>query len=276
MLKLLKYEFRKALTSLIILLSVTAGLEAYFLASLYTKQEIPLVISCFLLLLATYAVAIFAFIRGVTTYSGEMKSRSAYLIFMTPNSGLKIMASKYLYTFLNGLLFAALYLAMGVMDIGLLLGEMGDIQEFMETLKDALMQMGFGVRFDQIALAVIAFGLYFFLQVLSLISLAYMAITLSHTLFRDKKWRWLAAIALFMLLYWLLGRINGLLPNVYEEMTYVEPALSMQIQEKYGFTSGMGLTDVLVALLPQAGVSLAVILLSLFGCAWMLDRKVSL
>lgn len=276
MLKLLKYEFRKAQTALIILLSATAGLEAYFLASLYTRQEVPLMISCFLLVLATYAVAVFAFIRGVTAYSGEMKSRSAYLIFMTPNSGLKIMASKYLYTFLNGLLFSALYLALGVMDMGLLLGEMGDIQEFIATLKEALMEMGFGVRFDQIALAVIAFGLYFFLQVLSLISLAYMAITLSHTLFRDKKWRWLASVALFMLLYWLLGRISGLLPNVYEEMAYVEPALSVQIQETYGYTTGLGLTDVLVALLPQAGVSLAVILLSLFGCAWMLDKKVSL
>ena len=37
------------------------------------------------------------------------------------------------------------------------------------------------------------------------------------------------------------------------------------------------LSDVFIpALLPVAGVSVAVILISLFACAWMLDKKVSL
>lgn len=276
MLKLLRYEFRKGMTPLIIMLSITLGLEAYFLISLFTEQVIQLILSCFLLLMATLAVYVFAFIKGVTTYSGELKSRSAYLIFMTPNSGLKIMGAKYLYTFLNGLLFASLYVGMGVLDIGLLLAQVTEIEDFMEVMKEMLMALGYGVRFDQILLSIVASGVYFFLNVLSIISLAYMAITLSHTIFRDKKWRWLVSVGLFLLLYWLLSKINGLLPSAYDQMVYQEPAGSVIIQEEYGFQTGMTLQSTLLAQLPQAGVSLAVNLLSLFGCAWMLDRKVSL
>ena len=96
MFKLLKYEFRKARTSLLTLLGLTAGLELYFLISLYANfkdHEDHLVASVVLLMLCTYAVSIYVLIRGVTSYSSELRSRSGYLIFLTPNSAIKIVAA---------------------------------------------------------------------------------------------------------------------------------------------------------------------------------------
>lgn len=273
MCKLLKYEFRKARTLLLILLAVTALLEAFFLYALKDGEGARLGAATGLLVLSTFAVAAFVFVRGITTYSSELKDRSAYLIFMTPNSGLKIMASKFLFTFLTGLLFAGLYLALAVLDIVMLLEDMDAVTEFLDTLAQALIFVGMDVHYDQMALAVLAFAVYFFLSVLSVVALAYLAITLSHTLFRDKKWRWLVSVALFWALYRAVSEVNGLFPSVYDELIYVETQAAQASSEP---TATLTVWDVLRYQLPQAGVSLGVILLSLFGCAWMLDRKVSL
>ena len=62
------------------------------------------VIAAGLMMFASYGAAVYIFVRGVASYASELKAKSAYLIFMTPNSGLKIMGSKYLYTFVNGIL----------------------------------------------------------------------------------------------------------------------------------------------------------------------------
>ena len=67
MLKLLKYEFRKALNAFLALLGITAALEIYFLAALSTKNENHLVISSLLLMISAYASAIFVVVRGITS-----------------------------------------------------------------------------------------------------------------------------------------------------------------------------------------------------------------
>lgn len=105
--KLLKYEFRRARTSLLTVLGVIAVLEMYFLISLGVDHMEHVVIAAVLMMFASYGAAVYIFVRGVASYASELKAKSAYLIFMTPNSGLKIMGSKYLYTFVNGILWAA-------------------------------------------------------------------------------------------------------------------------------------------------------------------------
>ncbi|MDD6051783.1 MAG: hypothetical protein PUC00_11045 [Clostridiales bacterium] len=281
MLKLLKYEFRKCRTMLLALLGITAVLEGYYLVALRlvttrNDYEEHLIIAIGLLVLTTYAVAIFVFVKGITSYSSELKDKSAYLIFMTPNSGLQIMGSKFLFTFLIGLSFSILYVALGVGDFTYLLREIGELESFMQSLRQALMSLGISVHFDQMALAVAAVGLYIMLSVLSVVALAYLAITLSHTLFRDKKWRGFVALLLFIALNWLVSRLYSLFPSVTENMVYVETVFTRQMSGDSSVQSILTFSDVLRSMLPQAGVSLGVILVSLFGCAWMLDRKVSL
>lgn len=277
MLKLLKYELRKNRTAILILLAIAAALECWFLYGLHTQGEddqLQLVLSTMALVFSGYAAIIYVLVVGVTSYSKELKERSAYLIFMTPNPGLKIMASKYLFTLTVGLIFAAVYGTFAAIDVGLGTGALRDLQTFLREFDALLLELG--IHLDQFALAVVVMAAYGLLSILSFFAVAYLAITLSHTFLRDRKWRGLVAVALFFALTWLIGEINSLLPNVLDTLTYQESPAAIKIAEAYDIQTTATGSEVLLGLLPSGCVSLAVILLSLFGCAWMLDKKVSL
>ena len=269
MLKLLKYEFRKALNAFLALLGITAALEIYFLAALSTKNENHLVISSLLLMFSAYASAIFVFVRGITSYSGELRSRASYLIFLTPNSTVKILASKYLYTFVNGLLFLCLFGYLTYLDFGLLATKYYSYTGFYSGIK-ALLRSN-GVYLDQIlggGLFMIAFT---FIKLLSTIGVAYFAITLSHTLLHDKKWRWLPALVMFCALSWGVNYICSLFPSAVDQLVMIDMTGTQVVPDN------QSLSSILVpALLPTLGVSVAVIAASLFGSAHLLKKSVSL
>ncbi len=280
MLKLLKYELRKNRTALIILLAVTLALECYFLYGLYapeefgTEQDIHLLFAMTGLMLSAYAAVIYVLIVGVTTYTREMKDRSAYLIFMTPSSGLKIMGSKYLFTLVLGLMLAVVYAGLAVLDISLFSDRLLRAGQLLQQFDRMLLEMG--IHLDQFLLAALVMAIYALLSIFSFFAVAYLAITLSHTLFRDKKWRGIVSVAIFFALNWGISQLSGLLPNPLDTLTYRESAAAIKIAEAYGLQTTATLKDILLAMLPSMGLSLATILVSLFGCAWMLDKKVSL
>ena len=280
MLKLVKYEFRKAQSAFLTLLGLTAALEIYYLASLRLEEESHMVISMMLLMLCAYAVAIFVFVRGVTSYSGELKNRSSYLIFLTPNSTLKIVASKFLYTFVNGLLFAMLFAVLAGADFLLAMQHFNEYENFLYGLKTMLNL--YGVYVDQILYGVLFVLAYAFLSILSTIAVAYFSITIGHTLFRDKKWRWLPSLVLFAALTWGINYLCSRVPSAFDQLVMIDAQLQSVSLEAADMQAGMQvaadtLHDVVIpSLLPTAGVSLGVILASLFGCAALLERKVSL
>ena len=164
--KLLKYEFRRARTSLLTVLGVIAVLEMYFLISLGVDHMEHVVIAAVLMMFASYGAAVYIFVRGVASYASELKAKSAYLIFMTPNSGLKIMGSKYLYTFVNGILLGGVCGALGALDLSLIMMHEDDWQSFLRMM-DIFLRVNQGVQTGQIVLAV---AFYLVLMLLSLLT----------------------------------------------------------------------------------------------------------
>ena len=276
MFKLVKYEFRKARTATLALLGVAAALEIYFLASLYLSDtQDGVIASGLLLFFCAYAAAIFVFVRGVTSYSGELKNKSSYLIFMTPNSSLKIMGSKYLYTFLNGVLFAALFAALFALDMALTLDVMGELTAFLQAMQTALSL--YGVYLDQFSASAAFMLLYLLLSILSTFAVAYFAITIGHTLFRDKKWRWLPSLALFFALTWAVSWLCAQFPVPWEQADAARVIMEREAGAvRVEATANLLIGEVVPALMPSMGVCLGTILLSLFGCAALLEKKVSL
>ncbi|MBQ7848173.1 MAG: hypothetical protein IJ343_00420 [Clostridia bacterium] len=276
MFKLLKYEFRKGLTAMLVMLGVTAALEAYFLYGLYSgpENEVHAALAAMLLVFMTFAMYVFVLIRGVTSYSGELKSRSSYLIFMTPNSTRKIMASKFLYPLVLGTGLALLYIALGVLDFSLLLGYLGEWEDFLNELQVFLKEMG--VHADQIIFGAVFAVIYMLLSVLSFFAVAFLAVTLSHTFFRDKSWRWLMALVFYIGINYAIGAVNGLFPAVYSSLHVMDAPGVANITAAYGIDTTPEFSELLIYVLPQALVSLAVILISFFGCSWMLEKKISL
>ena len=259
--KLLKYEFRRARTSLLTVLGVIAVLEMYFLISLGVDHMEHVVIAVGLMMFASYGAAVYIFVRGVASYASELKAKSAYLIFMTPNSGLKIMGSKYLYTFVNGILLGGVCGALGALDLSLIMMHEDDWQSFLRMM-DIFLRVN--------VLAIVFYLVLMLLSLLTFFAMAYFAITLSHTLFRDKKWRTWVALLIFVGVYWGLSYLQGLLPNPVENLVFTtvnDPNAEITITT---------FADMIPQMLPYALYDLAIVLLSLFGCGWMLDKKVSL
>ena len=276
MLKLLKYEFRKGLTGLLVMLGITAVLEGYFLYGLYINPEDMWHAgwAAWLLVLMTLGMSVFVFIRGVVSYSGELKSRSAYLIFMTPNSTLKVVASKFVFTFVLGVLVAVLYGALGIMDITLLLSEFGELEETITLAAEALEELGLHV--DQFVMAVVLGFLLVMLYVLALCAMAYLAVTLSHTLCRDKGYRWVIALLFYWVLTQVMGVVYGLFASPFEKLVFQTMPELQGIIDAYGIQTTPTLGEVMLTLVPFGVASLGMIIVSMFGCAWMLDKKVSL
>lgn len=276
MFNLLKYEFRKSLTALLIMLGVTAALEGYFLYGVYINPEDGwhAASAASLLMLMTFAMSIFVLIRGVTSYSGELKSRSAYLIFMTPHSTLKIVASKFLFTFVLGILAVAVYGALGMLDIVLLLDKFGELEEVISAINESMAELGF--HLEQYIFAGVLGLLMVMLYALAFCAAAYLAVTISHTLFRDKGWRWLAALLFFWLLMQGVSFVYSLFTSPFEALVYQTAPGLTNLSATYDLHLTPSLTELLPALVPHALASLGMIIASLVGCAWMLDKKVSL
>lgn len=276
MCKLIKYEFRKALTAILVMLGVTAAAQGYFLVGLYLLEdwEMHSVIAAMLLMLGSMVAYIFVLVRGVASYSGELKSRSSYLIFMTPHSTRKIMASKFLFTLILCAIFGGLYTVLGFLDVRLLLEKLGEYEDFLSELNEVLVELG--IYTDQIAFGAVFTVVYMALSMLSFFAVAYLAITLSHTFFRDKKWRWIMALIFYLVINYAISFISSLFPMVYTALNVVDAAGVNKIAAAYELDTTPDLSELLIFLVPQTLVSLATILGSLFGCAWMLEKKISL
>ena len=99
--------------------------------------------------------------------------------------------------------------------------------------------------------------------------------TLSCTLFRDRKWRWLPSIALFLLLNWGVNALRGLFPSPVDNLIILFQAqlTGAAVPESAARSAAR---DLIPAMAPTALISLGAILVSLFGCAALLKKKVSL
>ena len=254
MLKLIKYELRKNRTALLVLLAVIAAIEAYFLISIAREADTDVIVSLSLLTFAMAASSLAVFIFGVSSYSGELKRKSSYLIFMTPNSTLAVIVSKLLFTLTLSVLFTALTLSLIAVDIPLVAETYGEWEGYFMLFDAMMMQQG--VSIHEVLLSVTLTFAQMFLQLLSYVGVAYLAITISATILNSRKGRGFLSFALFCAIVYGLSCISGL---------YVYNALES------GFT-----VSYVRLLLPSLLQSALVVALSAFLSAWLLKNRVSL
>ena len=270
MLKLIKYEFIKARTAFFALLGVAAALELYFLIALRQDDEMHVILSLVALIFCAMGLGLFALVRGVTTYSSELNRRSGWLVFMTPNTTLKIVASKFIYTFLNGLFFAALIAGVFAVDYRMTMDYYGEWESFLEGLRSMLSMQGVAV--DRLVGAVVFTVACGALSILAEIALAYLSITVSCTLCRESRWRWLPSLVLFIALSWLVSWICNLFPSPVEDLL----AMDEMIVDGAVRATMVVQTNIVPALMPSLLVSLATLLICMFSCAGLLKKWVNL
>lgn len=261
MLRLMKYEFRKMRTPILMMAAALAGLEAGFIVG-NKLEDYNIVALCLGLLVALVFVAYFyILIAGITSYERELSDRTGYLVFMTPVSPLGIVGSKLIATALTALAATALFGAAACYDFQRLLRGVDmdpelyrDVQYMLDMMSR---RMGPGSPIHQALMMVVFQGGSILIHLMLLMCCAYLAVTVSTTILQTRKSVLKMAISfgLFVALNALTGKVSGMAagdPEVYAAGEVVQ-LLGVRAAVEFGFA------------LLFAGAS-----------AWLLDRKVSL
>lgn len=254
MLKLMKYELRKVRTAYLILLVGILALEGYFLISLQAESDSRIIVSVSFLFIGAYIAVIVLLVMGITSYSKELKQKTSYLIFLTPNSALRVMLAKILHTLLSGIVFGAILGALALWDVRLLMDFYGDYVSIYEL--GVVFMIQYGVNLQQIY-ALIGYSLAaVLLTVISALVVAYLAITLSATLLQQSRLRGIVSAVFYFAILYGLNRLSRL---------YMDEDVILS-----------NVMDILPILTPLIIQNVVVIVVSLLGSAWLLEKKVSL
>ncbi len=255
MLKLIKYEFRKNLYGMAAMGGIILAAQLYFMyASFIAEDRNKAFAGSWFLVMAALVCFFMVFIMGVVTYSRELSSKTSYLVFMTPNSAIKIIGSKLLYTFLNGAIVLAVLIILGMIDWKVL-ADMWE-QEFsmLEAIADMMSMLG--VDTVHILYSMLAMILKFLVNFFMAVTLAYMSVTATATVLQNKKIKGLISVVLYIAMLVGIGKIGELLPRLYE---YPE-----------------SFTQVVVSDLPCTMLFLIIIVGAVVATAQLLEKHVSL
>ena len=257
MLNLIKYEFRKNRMVLMIIGGGLLLLQLFYMFQIFTyKEEEEFWLPISIALLSVYAVVCFftIFILAVSNYNKELKSKSSYLIFMTPNSSYTIIFSKMLSTLFLGIATAVIITILAVSDINMLHIAIPEAESFADMLRHILENLE--IPIDEILLSALSVLMVFLVYFFAIVSVVYLSVTLSATFLQNSKLKGILSVALFLALTYGLGCIENLLPRL-----YTSPANALQA---------------IVSVLPATMFNLVVMVICIFVCGKLLEKKVSL
>lgn len=253
MLRLMKYETRKNILGVAILFSIIMGLECYFLIGAITKSGKHTAIAAVILMLVTFVAYFCVFVFGITTYSKELKSKSGYMTFMTPISSFTVIGSKLLVTLLEGVIFAVLLVVLACVDMAVMEAQFPETKMFTEFVD--MFVTALGINTGEVVLGILGTVLELLINYVAIVSMAYLAITLSSTVFQNKKFKGIVSAVIFIVIMVLVNKVSGLMP---------------------GDTNATNMVDLFVAMIPTFLYYAVVAAASVFASGTLLEKKVSL
>ena len=234
MLKLMKYEFRKLRTVLLVMLGALIVLEASFLIGYKLEKDDVWAVSVILISLLVFAAYGYILVSGIVSYNRELTNRTGYLVFMTPTRPIGIVLSKLVFTLLAGLAATVLFGAVAYADYVFLYGQLDIDPEIIQSITRQV-NMGlvaysrdFTMNIDRLWLLIGYSAASVLISVMYTMCTAYLAITLSATLLSNKKngIRFLASGALFFILEWGASRLNELIVDAMPRAYTMEKMLA--------------------------------------------------
>lgn len=228
MFKLMKYEFRKTWITKLILLGITAVAEVMFLFGLYADKESPLGFSIFLLMMLAFGGILVIGLESVITLHRDMNTRQSYMLFMTPNSSYSILGAKVLECGLSILVTGVFFFALGVLDITLLFGKRGELNQLWDTIQDFLKNITLSdgrsiLTLNMSGFAVVTFNI--LANWINTVTTAYLAVTVSAALLNGKRFNGLLSFVLFLALG---GAASWLEQIATQSIPQIETALMVQ------------------------------------------------
>ena len=242
MLKMMKYEYRRGVFPLLVVITALAAAELLFLIGIFAEKDLLTGLGITFLVLGGWASFMFVLIYGVIIYSQDLKNKTGYMVFMTPISNYKIIGA-----FL-GLLI--------VVDYNLLKSHNGGVAGAEIVLDEILGTRGLSIGSVIANVAgLIAIAL---IQFYTMITIAYLAVSLSSTVLQNKKIKGVVSFILFVALYVLVSYIAYKLPHL---------GKNVQVET---------MLDAMYKNIPQLILYVVCMIGSYIGSATLLSKKISL
>ncbi len=206
MLNLIKYEFIKKYKLIFITLIISAAGNLF----LITKGTAG---SALFLCFFPMVVSILYIVDIIKMYSDDINKKSGYMLFMTPNSGYKIIVSKLITAIIEGFAILLLYFILILINGAYIIFLSGSDINFNEIIHviNNLLSGNFGFNLGHVFVMLIT-GL---LSLISFLTTAYTAMTLRKSIFSEVKFGGALSFLIFLLLNWGISRLSSEVLNIF-------------------------------------------------------------
>ena len=198
----------------------------------------------------------------ISMYSRDLNNKSGYMLFMTPNSGYKIIISKLITAIAEGLLILLLYFIIILIN-SIYMGSLFNLNyseafNFINKFLSGNFQVNLGHVFVFLLTALV-FIINFILSV-------YTAITIRKSIFSEIKFGGFLSFIIFIGINWLNSYVTG------ELMSMLNP-----LYESINQTQGMiPISQLLYVLLPLIIILIVQCAIMTFASGYLLEKKINL
>ncbi len=261
MLKIIKYDFIKKYKLISIVLIISAMLNLFAVIKLKIEG------SALFLGLFPMAMILLYVIDVIKMYSDDLNKKSGYMLFMTSNSGYKIIVSKVITAILESFAILLIYFIFILINTLYISAVQGfnltiNINELVRAINMVLSgSLGFNLGHVFIILfTILVFAISFIMS-------AYTAITVRKSIFSESKFGGLFSFIIFIALNWLTsyvsGKILSILPSDYNIIVN-------------NFETFISASELAVILLPVITLTIIEIILMAMGSGYLLEKKINL
>lgn len=210
MLKLLKYEFIKNKHSFYICLSIVGILELIIFANFLQEDYSNMLMAFFLQFIATLVIIAVGLVIGTKTYTSELTNKSGYLLYMTPNSPLKIVFSKFVFSLIIELFYMLVFFLLTTLNVTVLFGDLFDAEDVREIIAFVSIQYS-SITSDPVLLTCFTILLSWSLNIFAIVGFYDLCYTISCTLISNLHGKKLLTTVLFVFVGWFLLLLNSFL-----------------------------------------------------------------
>jgi len=255
--KLIKFEFLKKKTELTVIAIIMALVEIYALYEILSSKAngYPSAqISTLFFVIGMSVITLIFFIDLVNLLRSDLFKQEGYMLFMTPNSGYKILGSKIIYGLLEGLIFIFLF-------TGIFLFNLTVFGEGIGTLN-----VNFSGADMLPALRLVVGGV---LKLIQLVLTIYFALTIYKSIFNTNRFGSMISFGLFLVINFIINRIDQYIASSLIEndtlMNYLTIQNSNQLMGEIG--GYLNYTSLF---------SLIISVLLFWATGYLLSRKINL
>ena len=258
MIKLLKYELRRSIGVVAVLLVLVLGIQGFTLSAIFRNDQAQMIVAMLLLSILVFGVALIIFITAVVSYSKELNSKYSFMSFMTPNSIYKIVGAKLLFIVITAIVITALGVGFILWDYNLAKEAFPDLFSATDVIKQiAALSISTGelastgVLIEKILIPMILI----WFNIFSVIAIAYLSITLSATQFSNIKHHGIISFIIFLVITQIVSLLTKYIPR---------------------FDMGSGMSGMLLSPILVYVVNIVIMIAAYIASSYILNKKINL